>query len=58
VFLNDLAYAEFLRNGNRCKPLYIGVPSVTIPKKFRIGEIVKEHAAKFRELFSKHFKDA
>jgi len=40
------------------KPLYIGVPSVTIPKKFRIGEIVKERAAKFRELFSKHFKDA
>jgi len=39
------------------KPLYIGVPSVRIPKKFRITEIVKEHAAKFAELFSKHFKD-
>jgi hypothetical protein len=39
------------------KPLYIGVPSVRIPKKFRIGEIIKEHAAKIAELFSKHFKD-
>src|SRR6185436_20284840 len=39
------------------KPLYIGVPSVRIPKKFRIGEIVRENVAKFRELFSKHFKD-
>jgi hypothetical protein len=39
------------------KPLYIGVPSVRIEKRFRIGEIVKEHAAKLAELFSKHFKD-
>jgi len=39
------------------KPLYIGVPSVRIEKRFRIGEIVKEHAAKLAGLFSKHFKD-
>jgi hypothetical protein len=39
------------------KPLYIGVPSVRIPKKFRITEIVKEHAARIGELFLKHFKD-
>ena len=38
------------------KPLYIGVPSVRIPKKFRITEIVKEHAGKIAELFSKYFK--
>jgi len=39
------------------KPLYIGVPSVRIPKKFRVIEIVKKHVAKFGALFSKHFKD-
>jgi Family of unknown function (DUF6441) len=39
------------------KPLYIGVPSVSIPKKFRITEIVKEHAAKIAGLFIKYFKD-
>jgi hypothetical protein len=39
------------------KPLYIGVPSVRIPKKFRITEIVKQHAAKIAMLFIKHFKD-
>jgi hypothetical protein len=39
------------------KPLYVGVPSVRIPKKWRITEIVKEHAAKIGELFIKHFKD-
>lgn len=38
------------------KPLYIGVPSVRIPKKWRITEIVKEHAARIAELFIKHFK--
>jgi Family of unknown function (DUF6441) len=38
------------------KPLYIGVPSVRIPKKWRITEIVKEHAAQLAELFLKHFK--
>ena len=42
------------RNRER-KPLYIGVPSVRIPKKFRITEIVKEHAARLGELFIKHF---
>lgn len=39
------------------KPLYIGVPSVRIPKKWRITEIVEEHVARIAELFSKHFKD-
>ena len=39
------------------KPLYIGVPSVRIPKKFRITEIVREHAARIAEAFLKHFKD-
>ena len=38
------------------KPLYIGVPSVRIPKKWRITEIVKEHAKKLGALFLKHFK--
>ena len=38
------------------KPLYIGVPSVRIPKKWRITEIVKEHAARIGALFLKHFK--
>jgi Family of unknown function (DUF6441) len=39
------------------KPLYVGVPSVRIPKKWRITEIVKEQFAKLGELFIKHFKD-
>jgi len=38
------------------KPLYIGVPSVRIEKKFRITEIVKQHAARIAALFLKHFK--
>jgi uncharacterized protein DUF6441 len=38
------------------KPLYIGVPSVRIPKKFRIIEIVKEHAKQIGMMFLKHFK--
>jgi hypothetical protein len=38
------------------KPLYIGVPSVRIPKKWRITEIVEEHAARIGELFLQHFK--
>jgi Family of unknown function (DUF6441) len=38
------------------KPLYIGVPSVRIPKKFRIIEIVKQHAKQLGILFLKHFK--
>jgi Family of unknown function (DUF6441) len=38
------------------KPLYIGVPSVRIPKKWRITEIVKEHARQLGMLFLKHFK--
>lgn len=39
------------------KPLYIGVPSVTVPKKFHIIEIVTKHVAKIAQLFVKHFKD-
>ena len=39
------------------KPLYIGVPSVRIPKKFRITEIVKEHVAKIAQAFIRNFKD-
>jgi|SRR6185436_18329196 len=39
------------------KPLYIGVPSVRIPKKFRITEIVKENVAKIAQAFLRHFKD-
>jgi hypothetical protein len=38
------------------KPLYIGVPSVRIAKRFRITEIVKEHAKRLGILFLKHFK--
>jgi len=39
------------------KPLYIGVPSVRIPDKFRITEIVEENVAKIAEFFIRHFKD-
>jgi hypothetical protein len=39
------------------KPLYIGVKSVHIPKKFRIIQIVKEQAKRIAELFFKHLKD-
>jgi Family of unknown function (DUF6441) len=39
------------------KPLYIGVPSVRIPRKWRITEIVKQHAARITELFLKYLKD-
>jgi Family of unknown function (DUF6441) len=38
------------------KPLYIGVPSVRIPKKWRITEIVKKHVKNFAAIFAKHFK--
>jgi len=39
------------------KPLYIGVPSVRIPQKWRITEIVKKYAQQLGLLFIKHFKD-
>lgn len=39
------------------KPLYIGVPKVSIEKKWRITEIVEQHAKQLGELFLKHFKD-
>ena len=39
------------------KPLYVGIPSVRIPKKFRITEIVKRHASQLGAMFLKHFKD-
>src|SRR5262245_58496711 len=38
------------------KPLYVGVPSVRIPKKWRITEIVKQHAKQLGRLFLKYFK--
>jgi Family of unknown function (DUF6441) len=38
------------------KPLYVGVPSVRIPRKWRITEIVEKHAQRIGELFLKHFK--
>ena len=38
------------------KPLYIGVPSVRIPKKWRITEIVKKHAQQLGALFIRRFK--
>jgi hypothetical protein len=39
------------------KPLYIGVPSVRIPKKFRIFEIVKDQAKRIAVRFFKHLQD-
>jgi Family of unknown function (DUF6441) len=39
------------------KPLYIGVPSVRIPKKWNITEIVKQHVAQIAQAFLRHFKD-
>jgi hypothetical protein len=38
------------------KPLYIGVKEVTIPDKFHITEIVKEHVAQFKSIFFSLFK--
>jgi len=38
------------------KPLYVGVPAARIPKKWRIVEIVKEHAKQLGLAFIKHFK--
>lgn len=38
------------------KPLYIGVPSIRIPKKWRIIEIAKKHVAQIGMLFLKRFK--
>jgi hypothetical protein len=40
----------------RRKPLYIGVPSVRIGKKWRIIEIAKENVAKIGILFAKFFR--
>lgn len=39
------------------KPLYIGVPSIRIPKKWRIIEIVKKHATQLGQEFLKRFRD-
>jgi len=39
------------------KPLYVGVRSAYIPKKWHITEIVKRHAKLIGLLFIKHFKD-
>jgi hypothetical protein len=38
------------------KPLYIGVESVRIPPKWRITEIVKQHVARFAQLFFNRVK--
>lgn len=38
------------------KPLYIGVPQVTIPKKFHITEIVKANVEKIARFFLQEFK--
>jgi hypothetical protein len=38
------------------RPIYIGVPSISIPKKWRIIEIVKQHASEFGTAFLHHFK--
>jgi hypothetical protein len=38
------------------KPLYIGVKSARIPKKFRVIEIVKKHVKDFAAIFAKHFR--
>jgi hypothetical protein len=38
------------------KPLYVGVPSVRIEKKWHIVEIVKKNANRIGELFLKNFK--
>jgi hypothetical protein len=40
------------------KPLYIGVPRVTIPKKFHLNEIIEQNAEKIGEAFLKEFKDS
>jgi hypothetical protein len=39
------------------KPLYVGVPQVTIPKKFHIVDIVKANFAKLGAAFVREFKD-
>ena len=39
------------------KPLYIGVPTVRIPKKWHIIEIVERHFNQLGMLFLKRFKD-
>jgi hypothetical protein len=38
------------------RPLYFGVSSVHIAKKWRITEIVREQVARFAEVFDKFFK--
>jgi hypothetical protein len=38
------------------KPLYVGVPSVRIKKRFHITEIVKDNVKHMAELFIKNFK--
>jgi len=37
------------------KPLYIGVPSVRIPKKWRIFEIAQKHVQQIGQLFARFF---
>jgi hypothetical protein len=51
-----LAFAAADKDRHR-KPLYIGVPQVTIPKKFHIIEIVKANVKKIAAAFLLRFKD-
>ncbi len=38
------------------QPKYFGIESVTIPKKFHLGEIQKSVMANFRQMFDQNFK--
>ena len=51
-----LAFAAFDKDRHR-KPLYIGVPQVTIPKKFHITEIVKDKVSRIALYFIQRFRD-
>lgn len=38
------------------EPKYFGKKSVTIPKKFHIGQIIRDTSRKMRQFYSKHFR--
>lgn len=44
------------RPGDKRQPLYVGVPQVTLRKRFRVLQIVQEQAARLGELFVKNWK--
>jgi hypothetical protein len=50
-----LAFADADKDRHR-KPLYIGVPQVTISKRFHITEIVKSNVARIAQFFLQRFK--